>query len=125
MNSYETLFIIRPTLTEEETKAQIKRVEDIIAQNGGEIRLFDDMGMRKLAYPIDKQARGYYGVIYYNGPSELISELEYRLRYNEDILRFMTVKYTSKKELAKFDEVVSKNKTEEATPAKEEASEQE
>jgi small subunit ribosomal protein S6 len=109
MNSYETLFIVKPTLTEEEIKAQIEKVKDIISKNGGDIKVVDEMGMRKLAYPINKQQRGYYTVIYYKAPSNLIAELEYQLRYNEEILRFMSVKYVTKKEISKFEEIVSKN----------------
>jgi small subunit ribosomal protein S6 len=119
MNSYETLFIIKPTLTEEEIDAQIKKVEEIISKNDAKVRLIDTMGMRKLAYPINKQERGYYVVVYYNAPSSLIAELEYQLRYNEDILRFMTVKYVTKKEISKFEEIVNKNSSNKEEPQEE------
>jgi small subunit ribosomal protein S6 len=122
MNSYETLFIIKPTLTEEEIKDQISKVAEIISQKGGKVRLIDEMGMRRLAYPINKQQRGYYAVVYHNSPANLIAELEYQLRYNENILRFMTVKYVTKKEISKFEEVVNKNsKPEETQEPKEES----
>ena len=124
MNSYETLFIIKPTLTEEEIDAQIKKVEEIISKNGAKVRLIDTMGMRKLAYPINKQERGYYVVVYYNAPSSLIAELEYQLRYNEDILRFMTVKYVTKKEISKFEEIVNKNSSNKEEPQEESKSEE-
>jgi len=124
MNSYETLFIIKPTLTEEEIDAQIKKVEEIISKNGAKVRLIDTMGMRKLAYPINKQERGYYVVVYYNAPSSLIAELEYQLRYNEDILRFMTVKYITKKEISKFEEIVNKNSSNKEEPQEESKSEE-
>ena len=106
MNCYETLFVVKPTLTAEEIEGQIARVKAIIAEEGGELKATDDMGMRRLAYPIEKQERGYYTVVYYTAPAELVGELERQLRYNEEILRFMTVKYTNKKELAVFDKMV-------------------
>ncbi len=106
MNCYETLFIIKPTLTSEEIEGQITKVKDIISQRGGELKATNDMGMRRLAYPIEKQERGYYSVVYYTAPSQLLEELERQLRYNEDILRFMSVKYTSKKELSVFNKTV-------------------
>ncbi|WP_456393852.1 30S ribosomal protein S6 [Nitratifractor sp.] len=106
MNCYETLFVVKPTLTGEEIEAQIARVKEIIAEEGGELKATDDMGMRRLAYPIEKQERGYYTVVYYTAPSELVGELERQLRYNEEILRFMTVKYTNKKELSVFEKMV-------------------
>jgi len=60
------------------------------------------MGMRKLAYPVEKNERGYYTVVYYTAPGSLIAELERQMRYNENILKFMTVRYTKKKEIAQF-----------------------
>jgi len=102
MNHYETLFVVKPTLTDEETKAQIEKNIAIITDHGGEIVAIDDMGMRKLAYPVEKNERGYYTVVYYQAPGTMIAELERQMRYNEDILKFMTVRYTKKKEIAQF-----------------------
>jgi len=102
MNHYETLFVVKPTLTDEETKAQIEKNIAIITDNGGEIVAIDDMGMRKLAYPVEKNERGYYTVAYYKAPGAIIAEFERQMRYNEDILKFMTVRYTKKKEIAQF-----------------------
>ena len=108
MQHYETLFVIKPTLTEEEIRGQIDRVKNIIADNGGDLQATDEMGMRRLAYPIDKNERGFYCVVYYKANGETVHELERQLRYNEDILRFMTVKYTNKKEIAQFEKMVAK-----------------
>jgi len=102
MNHYETLFVVKPTLTDEETKAQIEKNIAIITDNGGEIVAIDDMGMRKLAYPVEKNERGYYTVVYYMAPGTAIAEFERQMRYNEDILKFMTVRYAKKKEIAQF-----------------------
>jgi small subunit ribosomal protein S6 len=107
MNHYETLFIVKPTLTDEETQAQIDKTIAIISDNGGEIVATKDMGMRRLAYPIDKNERGYYTVVYFKAPGALIGEFERQMRYNEDILKFMTVKYVNKKEIAQFEKQVA------------------
>jgi len=116
MNCYETLFVVKPTLTAEEIEAQIARVNEIIAEEGGELKATKDMGMRRLAYPIEKQERGYYSVVYYTAPSELVGELERQLRYNEEILRFMTVKFTNKKELTVFEKMVEEANKKAAEP---------
>ena len=108
MQHYETLFVIKPTLTEEEMRGQIDRVKNIIADNGGELQATDEMGMRRLAYPIDKNERGFYCVVYYIANGDTVHELERQLRYNEEILRFMTVKYTNKKEIAQYEKMVAK-----------------
>jgi small subunit ribosomal protein S6 len=119
MNHYETLFVVKPTLTDEETKAQIEKTLAIITDNGGEIVAVDDMGMRKLAYPVEKNERGYYTVAYYQAAGTVIAELERQMRYNEDILKFMTVKYTKKKEITQFDKMTDAVSKKNSAPAEE------
>jgi len=97
---YETMFIVKPTLTEEETQAQIELTKSIIEKNGGEIKAYDNMGSRKLAYEIQKNKRGYYYVFYFTAPTEAILEIERNYRINENILRFIFIKSESKKEIA-------------------------
>jgi small subunit ribosomal protein S6 len=96
------MFIVKPTLTEEETQAQIETVKGNIEKNGGEIVACDDMGTRDLAYEIQKNKRGYYYVIYFKAPSESITELERNYRVNENIMRFIFVKYENKAEIKQW-----------------------
>jgi len=110
MRHYENLVIVKPTLTEEEIKSTIAQVEEIITKNGGEIIARDAMGMKKLAYPIDKNARGYFHVMYYKVAPSAINEIERRFRINEEILRFTTVKYDSKREVKAWNDMVEKTK---------------
>ena len=107
MTCYETLFVVKPTLTEEEIAAQITKVKDVLAKENAELIATDDMGMRKLAYPVAKNDRGYYTVLYFKGEGALITELERNLKINEDIIKFLTVKYVKNKELAQFDKLVA------------------
>jgi len=100
LKHYETMFIIKPTLTEEETVAQIDLVKATIEKNGGEIVACDDMGSRNLAYEIEKNKRGYYFVAYFKGAPSGILEIERNYRINENILRFIFIKYENKKEIA-------------------------
>ncbi len=117
MTCYETLFVVKPTLTDEETAAQIEKIKEVVAKNGGELIATDDMGMRKLAYPVEKNNRGYYTVLFYKAEGTLISELERNLKINEDVIKFLTVKYTKQKELAQFNKLVeSANKKTDAAP---------
>ena len=96
---YETMFIVKATLTEEEIQAQINTVKENIEKNGGTIASVDDMGIRTLAYEIQKQKRGYYYVIYFTAPTESISELERTYKINESIIRFIFVKSENKTEI--------------------------
>jgi len=96
---YETMFIVKATLTDEETQAQIAIVRENIEKNGGTIASVEDMGTRNLAYEIEKQKRGYYYVIYFTAPTEAIKELERNYRVNENIIRFIFIKSESKTEI--------------------------
>jgi len=97
---YETMFIVKATLTDEETQAQLAKVRADIEKNGGEIVAYEDMGTKDLAYEIEKTKRGYYYVAYFTAPTEAILELERNYNTNESILRHMFVKFESKKEIA-------------------------
>ncbi|WP_372999678.1 30S ribosomal protein S6 [Sulfurimonas sp.] len=121
MRNYENLVIVKPTFTAEEIQASIQAIEDTITSNGGEIATTDSMGMRKLAYPIDKNERGYYHVIYYSIAPSAISEIERRFRINEDLLRFVTIKYDTNREITAWNQLVQKAEKKAAAPAKEEA----
>jgi len=107
MTCYETLFVIKPTLTEEEIAAQITKVKNVLAKEGAELVGTNDMGMRKLAYPVEKHARGYYTVLFYKAEGTTIHELERNLKINEEVIKFLTVKYTKEKEIAHFDKLVA------------------
>jgi len=122
MTCYETLFVVKPTLTDEETAAQIAKIKDIVAKNGGELLATNDMGMRKLAYPVEKNDRGYYTVLFYKSEGTLINELERNLKINEEVIKFLTVKYTKQKELTQFNKLVTAaNQKAEPAPVVEEA----
>jgi len=121
MTCYETLFVVKPTLTDEETATAIAKVKDVLAKEGAELVATDDMGMRKLAYPVDKHARGYYTVLFYKGEGTLINELERNLKISEDVIKFLTVKYVKNKEIAQFDKLVAAADKKASTPAPEAA----
>ena len=99
---YETMFIVKGTLTDEETQAQVAKVRADIEKNGGEIVAHDDMGTKELAYEIEKNKRGYYYVAYFTAPTESILELERNYNTNESIIRHMFIKFESKKEIANW-----------------------
>jgi len=117
MRNYENLVIVKPTFTAEEIQASVKAIEEVITSNGGEIQATSSMGMRKLAYPIEKNERGFYHVIYSSIAPSAITEIERRFRINEDLLRFVTIKYDTNREIVAFNAMVEKAKKDAATPA--------
>jgi len=54
---YETIYIVKPDLTDEENKALTTKVNEVVAKMNGDVRKLEDWGIRKLAYPINKVAR--------------------------------------------------------------------
>ncbi len=117
MRHYENLVIVKPTLTAEEIQANISAIEEVITSNGGEIAARDAMGMRKLAYPLGKNERGYFHVIYYSVAPSAINEIERRFRINEDLLRFVTIKYDTNREVTAWNQLVQKAQKKATQPA--------
>jgi small subunit ribosomal protein S6 len=112
MRYYETMFIVKPTLTDEEREKVVETIQNIVTSNGGSVEALDKIGVRQLAYPIQKFERGYYYVLYFTGGPETIKELERQLRYNEDLLRFMSVKYETKRDIERWKKMVAEVKGE-------------
>ena len=116
MRHYENLVILKPTLTAEEMQAAVAQIEENITKDGGEIVARDAKGMKRLAYEINKNARGYFHIMYFKVAPTAIEEIERLYRINEDVLRFVTVKYDSKREVKAWNDLVVK--TEKATEAR-------
>ncbi|MFP4487812.1 MAG: 30S ribosomal protein S6 [Bacteroidales bacterium] len=104
MNQYETVFIATPVLSEAQMKEAVQKFKKIITDNEGEIVHEENWGLRKLAYPIQKKSTGFYYLIEFRGPGELVEKLEIQYRRDERVIRFLTfkmnkyaVKYAEKK----------------------------
>jgi len=107
MNNYETLYVLKPTLTDEETAANIAKIEEILVKNGAEILATNKMGMRRLAYPVEKNERGVYTIVYFKAEGTLINELERNLKFNEEVIKYLTVRYSKQKEVTQFEKLVT------------------
>ena len=92
MRMYETIYIVQPDLGDEEIKALSTKVQDVVANMNGDFKRLEDWGTRKLAYPINKNPRGRYFYLRFDGDSPLIAELERRLRLDDKVIRYQSVK---------------------------------
>jgi small subunit ribosomal protein S6 len=119
---YETIYIVKPDLADDENKALTTRINEVIAKMNGEVRKLEDWGIRKLAYPIDKITRGRYMYLRSDGDAALIAELERRLRLDERVIRYQSVKLEKETVTAAPAKPVE---AEETAPAEEAASENE
>ncbi len=95
MRDYETMFIIDPDRSEEEINGLLERIKKIIVSNGGEILAEEHMGIKKMAYEIQKKRMGYYGLFRFKGEPSVKDELERNLRLFDDVLRFLVVRLES------------------------------
>ncbi len=92
MRNYESLYIIHPEIVGEELTALVDKFQAVLTDQSAEIFKLDNWGVRKLAYPIKKVERGCYVQVLFTAEPEVIAEYERRLRLDENILRFLTVK---------------------------------
>jgi small subunit ribosomal protein S6 len=93
---YEELFILRPDITEEEVTPVIDQLRGIVTQAGGTIDKEERWGVRKLAYKVEKRAEGYYVLLQFSAPASAVKELERRLRVNDAVLKYLTVRIDEK-----------------------------
>lgn len=110
MRYYELLFVLKPTLTEEEVASRVDFVKEILSKNEASIEAEVNMGMRKLAYLVKKYERGTYTVFYFKAPPAAIREIERVLRITEEVIKFMTIKFENKKEISHWEKLVNASK---------------
>ena len=91
MNKYESVIIINSKLAEDAIKVVIAKFSDLINSNG-KVESVEELGMKKLAYEIKKQAEGYYAVINFEANPSFISELERVYRITDEIIKFIVIK---------------------------------
>ena len=92
MPIYESIFIINPNLSDEETANVIKKMQDVVTKQGGEMLKFEDWGKKKLAYEIKKQKRGHYAFFQFKAAPAAVSELERTYKLTDSVIKFLTVK---------------------------------
>ena len=90
--TYEVMYIIDPE-TDLDTIAKLNdAVGKVIEKEGGTVVRMDDVGKRRLAYPIQKKSEGHYVLFEVDGSGQEIAELERRMRVNDMIMRYITVR---------------------------------
>ena len=92
MRNYESLYIVHPEVVGDELTAVVEKFQSILVDQKAEIYKLDNWGVRKLAYPIKKVERGCYVQTLFTAGPEVIAEFERRLRLDEKVLRFLTVR---------------------------------
>ncbi len=89
---YETMYILRPDIPEEEVETHINRYRDLVIEAGGEVLDCQMRGKRRLAYSIAKHREGIYVQLNHDGDGQQVDPLERAMRLSEDVIRYLTVK---------------------------------
>jgi small subunit ribosomal protein S6 len=92
MELYESLFIIRPSLSDEDTTALIEKMKGVVTKNGASLVKAENWGRKKLAYEIKRERKGTYVYFYFQGPGTVIGELERSYRLEDSVIKFLTVR---------------------------------
>ena len=92
MNQYETVFILTPVLSDDQTKETVDKFKKVLTDKGAEIVNEEAWGLKKLAYQIEKKTSGFYFLLEFKAEPEVIKTLETAFRRDEKVIRFQTVK---------------------------------
>lgn len=92
MKKYEIMFIVKSTNESDDIKASAEFIKNIITENKGKVVEFNELGEKKLAYPIKKEINGYYYVMVVEADNNAVSELNRKASINENILRHLIIR---------------------------------
>lgn len=92
MRRYETMFIASPELSDEDLQNVSDKLHGVIGGMKGRIIGYEALGKKRLAYDVKRQNRGYYFLMDFLGPPELVAEVERNLRLDDRILKYLSVK---------------------------------
>jgi len=88
--NYEVLYVINPTLGEEDTAALVARFKEL-AEGHGTVAEVDEWGKRRLAYPINDLEEGYYVLMTFSSDAAFPAELDRLMRINASVMRSIIV----------------------------------
>ncbi|MFH1541375.1 MAG: 30S ribosomal protein S6 [Elusimicrobiota bacterium] len=101
MVNYETVFIMKPTLTNEKIAEVLEKVNGIISSCNGTIILSDSWGKRRLAYPVKKNKEGNYYLLQFSSEGRVVSILENFFKNSDEVIKHIVIKIekSSKKKI--------------------------
>ncbi|MEP7038912.1 MAG: 30S ribosomal protein S6 [Acidobacteriota bacterium] len=97
---YEMMYIAAAETSDDDIATLNETITNIIETEGGSVVKMEDMGRRKLAYEINKKNDGYYVLFEIEGSGQEIAELERRMRVNDTIMRYLTVRVDEERKTA-------------------------
>jgi len=95
MNTYESIFILRSTLNDEDVQKTVNKIEGVVKQ-GGELITTENWGKKRLAYEVMKEKKGIYVLLRFRAKGNLVAEIERNYRIDDNVIKFLTVKLDKK-----------------------------
>ncbi len=92
MRNYETLYVLHPSLEEEQFNDLVTKFSDLVVKAGGEVVKIDRWGKRRLAYEVKKLREGYYVLMHFNGAASVAKELERVFKITDEVIRQLIVR---------------------------------
>lgn len=92
MALYEHVFLARQDISGQQVEALVEQYRGVLEANGGKVGKVENWGLKTLTYRIKKNRKAYYTLMNIDAPAAAVHEMERQMRFNEDILRYMTVR---------------------------------
>ena len=92
MSLYESIFILRPSLSEEETARMVDKMTGILEKAGGTLVKMENWGKKKMSYETGRERKGTYVYLNFEAAGKTVQELERSYRLEDAILKFLTVR---------------------------------
>ena len=90
-NFYETMYILRPDISDEAVDNTIGKYQSMIKDKGGDVLETQHRGKRRLSYEINRYREGIYIQMNYQAPGDTIAPMERDMRLSEDVIRYLTL----------------------------------
>lgn len=115
--TYETVYILKPGISDATAQEIHKKVDAVISKFQGNLKHREDSGIKEMAYEIDNERSGRYSTVVYTGKGGVVEEIERHFRISDDVIRFLTVAQSAdydfnkiKQQIAMAEEEAKKNR---------------
>jgi small subunit ribosomal protein S6 len=98
MALYEHVFLARQDISGQQVEQLVESLRGILEANGGKVGKVENWGLKTLTYRINKNRKAHYTLMNIDAPSAAVQEMERQMRFNEDILRYITIKVETHEE---------------------------
>ena len=93
---YELMYAISGVAQQNQVDDIVRKINQFVESNSGDVMEVDEWGNQRLAYEIDKKRSGYYVYLFFKGPGELVPKVERQLQINDEVLRYITLRMDAK-----------------------------